>query len=118
MRWRQFRKRNADLERELETDLELEEEEQRDRGLSSKEAHYAARRAFGNPMLIRDQTRAVWSWSKLESVLQDLRFGFCEMRRNAGSTFFATAFLLLSLPFSLSRLPCWRAARLHGSCSQ
>jgi predicted permease len=89
MRWWRFRNRNADLERELQTDLELEEEEQRDRGLSSNEAQYAARRAFGNPALIRDQTRAVWSWSRLESVLQDLRFGFREMRRNAGSTVFA-----------------------------
>jgi predicted permease len=125
MRWWQFRNRNADLERELQSDLELEEEEQRDRGLSSREAHHAARRAFGNPALIRDQTRAVWSWSRLESVLQDLRFGFREMHRNAGSTLFAIlivglgiggastvfsvvdALLLRPLPFRDSRQLVW-----------
>ena len=45
---RGWRKRNADLDRELQSDLELEEEEQRERGLSEEEARYAARRALGN----------------------------------------------------------------------
>ena len=65
------------------------EEEQRDRGLSSEEARYAALRAFGNPTLIREQTHATWSWSWLESLARDLRYGFRGMRRNAGSTLFA-----------------------------
>jgi predicted permease len=89
MRWWQIRKRDADLARELEADLELEEEEQRERGLSAEEAHYAARRAFGNPTLIREQTRAAWSWVWIESLLRDLGYGFRGMRRNLGSTVFA-----------------------------
>jgi predicted permease len=89
MRWWQIRKRDADLERELQSDLELEEEEQRERGLSGEEARYAARRAFGNTTLIREQTRATWSWVWIESLIQDLRYGFRGMRRNAGSTVFA-----------------------------
>src|SRR5579862_7063233 len=44
MRWWQFRKRNADLERELRAGLDLEEEEQRESGRSPEEARYAARR--------------------------------------------------------------------------
>jgi hypothetical protein len=54
--WQQLKKRDTDLERELQSDLELEEEEQRERGLSPDEARYAARRAFGNTTLIREQT--------------------------------------------------------------
>ena len=69
--------------------LQLEEEEQRERGLSSEEARYAALRAFGNPTLIREQTHATWSWSWLESLASDLKYGFRGMRRNAGSTVFA-----------------------------
>jgi predicted permease len=89
MRWWPFTKRNADLERELQSDLALEEQEQRERGLSSEEARYAALRAFGNPILIREQTHATWSWSWLESLVRDLHYGFRGMRRNAGSTVFA-----------------------------
>jgi hypothetical protein len=89
MRWWQIGKRDADLERELEADLELEEEEQRETGLSAEEARYAARRAFGNTTLIREQTRAAWSWVWIESLLRDLGYGFRGMRRNLGSTIFA-----------------------------
>jgi predicted permease len=89
MRWWRIKKRSADLERELQSDLALEEEEQRERGLSSEEARYAAVRAFGNPTLIREQTHATWSWSWLETLAGDLKYGFRGMRRNAGSTVFA-----------------------------
>jgi predicted permease len=82
-------KRDADLERELRSDLELEEEEQRDKGVSADEARYAARRAFGNTTLIQEQTHAVWSWSWLESLVRDLRYGVRGMLHNAGSTLFA-----------------------------
>ena len=89
MKWWQRKKRNLDLERELQSDIDLEEEEQRERGLSSEEARRAALRAFGNPTLIREQTRATWSWSWLESFMSDLRYGVRGMFRNAGSTIFA-----------------------------
>src|SRR5271168_1381868 len=89
MRWWPITKRNTDLERELQSDLALEEEEQRERGLSSEEARYAALRAFGNPTLIREQTHATWSWSWLESLINDLKYGIRGMARNPGSTIFA-----------------------------
>ena len=73
MKWWQMKKRDADLERELRSDLELEEEEQQEGGISGEEARYAALRAFGNPTLISEQTRAAWSWNWLESFARDLR---------------------------------------------
>jgi putative ABC transport system permease protein len=84
MSWWQFRKRDADLERELGSDLELEEAEQRESGISGDEARYAALRAFGNPALIREQTRAVWSWNWLESLGHDLGFSLRTLRRTPG----------------------------------
>ena len=74
MRWWQIRKRDDDLERELRSDLELEEEEQRERDPSSEAARYAARRAFGNTTLIKEQTHEAWGWAPFERLSQDLRY--------------------------------------------
>src|SRR5580692_5634736 len=95
MGWWQIRKRDADLERELQSDLELEEEEQRERGLSPEEAQYAARRAFGNTTLIKEQTHEVWGWAALEHFAQDIRYGVRQLRR--APAFTITAVLILAL---------------------
>ncbi len=95
MNWLHFRRRDRDLDRELQSDLEMEEEEQRERGLSADEARYAARRAFGNVTLIREQTHAIWSWSWLESLMRDLRYALRTLLRVPG--FSATVVLVMSL---------------------
>jgi putative ABC transport system permease protein len=95
-RW-QIKKRDADLERELRSDLELEEEEQRESGISGEEARYAALRAFGNPALIREQTRAIWSWNWLESLARDMRLSLRTLRRTPSFTVIAVLVMSLGI---------------------
>src|SRR5271156_2504539 len=97
MKWWQIKKRDADLERELRSDLELEEEEQREGGISGEEARYAALRAFGNPTLIREQTRAIWSWNWLASLARDLRLSLRTLRRSPGFTVIVIVVMALGI---------------------
>lgn len=97
MKWWQSKRRDADLARELQSDLELEEEEQRESGLPPDESRYAARRAFGNPTLIREQTRALYAWNRLEAMARDLRYGLRTLRRTPGFTVIAIIVIALGI---------------------
>ncbi|MGH9761739.1 MAG: permease prefix domain 1-containing protein, partial [Blastocatellia bacterium] len=95
MKWWQIGKRDADLERELQSDLQLEEEEQREHGIAPEEARFAALRAFGNPSVISEQTREVWSWDRFETLLRDLRILIRTLARQPG--FSAVAMLVIAV---------------------
>lgn len=113
MRWWQIKKRDADLERELQSDLELEEEEQRERGLSPEEVRHAALRAFGNPTLIREHTRAVWSWNMLENLLRDLRISVRTLLRSPGFSMIAVLVMALCIGAATSLFTVARAVLLR-----
>jgi predicted permease len=113
MRWWQIRKRDADLERELQSDLHLEEEEQRERGVSREEARHAALRAFGNPTLISEQTRAVWSWNGLENLLRDVRISVRTLFRSAGFSMLAVLVMALCIGATTSLFTVVRSVLLR-----
>ncbi|MGB6743156.1 MAG: ABC transporter permease, partial [Terracidiphilus sp.] len=91
----QRRKAAACLDDELRFHLDRQIEENLADGMSASEARCAALRTFGNPALLRDQTRATWSWTWLESFVRDLRYGIRTLRRTPGFT--AIAILVMAL---------------------
>ncbi len=94
-----FGRRNAaaQLDDELRFHLERQMAENRAAGMSPEEARQAALRAFGNPALLREQTRNMWSWHGIEQVLRDVRYGFRTLRRTPGFTAIAVIVIALGI---------------------
>ena len=88
-------RQSARLEQELEFHLEQEIAENVARGMPPGEAQLAAFRRFGNPTLLRDQTRSTWSWNWIEKLIRDLRYGLRTLRRAPG--FALVAILVMAL---------------------
>ncbi|HLG56603.1 MAG TPA: ABC transporter permease [Vicinamibacterales bacterium] len=95
--WLQRRRREAELREELEFHLDEEADARRADGLPSEQARSAARRDLGNVMLLREETRTLWSWALLEQFAQDVRFGLRAMLTNRMFTALAALSLALGI---------------------
>jgi len=63
--------------------------------MSPEEARYAAMRAFGNPTVLKEETRDTWGWIAVEQIVKDLGYGLRMLRKNFG--FSAVAVVTLAL---------------------
>ena len=70
------------LQEEMRFHVEMKIRENVVAGMSPKEAHYAAQRQFGNQTFIREESREMWGFRSLETLVQDLRFGLRMLRKN------------------------------------
>ena len=89
------RRKEDDLRDELQFHLDAETEERQSDGLSNEEARHAAHRDLGNLAIVHEETRANWTWTWLEQLAQDCRYGLRTIAAN--KTFSLLAILSLAL---------------------
>ena len=87
----------AQLDEEFRFHIERQVAENLAAGMSPEAARYAALRAFGNPALLREQTRARWNWFRAEQFLREIRYGVRTLRRTPGFAIIAVLVMALGI---------------------
>src|SRR5438093_4499227 len=85
------------LDAELRFHLEQQTAENIAQGMSPEEARYAARRAFGNPTLLREQARETWNWNTIETALRNVRISIRTLARAPGFAFISILVIAIGI---------------------
>ncbi len=104
---------SAELEEELRDHIDRQIEDNVTRDMSLEEARLAALQAFGNPALLRDRTRATWSWNGMEQFARDLRIAARTLSRTPGFAIVAILVTALGIGASVALFTVVRGVLLR-----
>ena len=86
-----------DLDAEIDSHLQMETDENLRRGMTAAEARAAAQRSFGGVARVKETYREAHGLAAMQTLGQDIRFGFRMLRRNPGFSLLAIFCLTLGI---------------------
>ena len=101
---------DRELDAEMTAHLAFATEDNLQRGLPPSEARRQALVDFGGPQQAKEQHREARSLPFLESISQDLRFGFRMLRRSPGFSLLAILCLTLGIAANAEFSVGWKAS--------
>jgi predicted permease len=116
MGWLRFFRRNRkrlELQEEIESYIDLSADENIARGMAPSEARVAARRKFGNTTLVQETVHEMNTFTVLDSLWSDIRYGARVLRLNPGFFLVATFSLALGTGANTAIFQLINAVRLR-----
>ena len=98
--WLRRSRLDDELRDEVALHLELRRQALIEAGMDPREASAQAQRMFGNATVIREETREMWGFRSLDTLVHDMRYGARLLRRSPTVTIASIVSLAIGIGFS------------------